>query len=85
MKVRRLAGWLVSPQPLTAIKLRYCRTCYPLSPTPPPEGGGAFLPSPLQGEGPGERVFWLNLMAVKLELGNEQKVMQSQNNFFRST
>jgi len=40
------------------------------STTPPPEGGGAFLPSPLQGEGPGERVFWLNLMVVKLQLGN---------------
>ncbi len=58
---------------VTAIKLRYCRACYPLSPTPPPEGGGAFLPSPLQGRAkrggrsrPGERVFWLNLMAVTL-------------------
>ena len=54
---------------VTAIKLRYCRACYPLSPTPPPEGGGAFLPSPLQGEGMGERVFRLNLMAVTLQVG----------------
>ena len=52
----------------------YCRACYPLSPTPPPEGGGAFLPSPLQGEGPGERVFSLNLTAVTLVRGNQNKI-----------
>ena len=66
---------------IAAIKLRYCRACYPLSPTPPPEGGGAFLPSPLQGRAkrggrsrPGERVFWLNLMAVTRRIESSSPV-----------
>ena len=66
--VRSAVIWVLS-RSVTAIKLRCCRVCYPLSPTPPPDGGGAFLPSPLQGEGSGERVFWLNLMAVSRSVG----------------
>ncbi len=52
---------------------------YPLSPTPPLEGGGAFLPSPLQGEGPGERVFWLNLMAVTVSVGTHPRTLCVRN------